>query len=59
MKRKQLFEFEDQRWFPAFLRNYLTDFLQFISNRFDIYKNVTPLLSELVKKEGSSKNIRK
>jgi hypothetical protein len=54
MKRKQLFEFEDQRWFPGFLRNYLTDFLQFISNRFDIYKNVTPLLSELVKKEGSS-----
>lgn len=54
MKRKQLFEFEDQSWFPAFLRNYMSDFLQFISNRFDIYKNVTSLLSELVKKEGSS-----
>jgi hypothetical protein len=54
MKRKQLFEFEDQNWFPAFLRNYLTDFLQFISNQFEIYKKVTPLLSELVKKEGSN-----
>ncbi len=54
MKRKQLFEFEDQSWFPGFLRNYLTDFLQFISNQFDIYKNVTPLLSELVKKEGNN-----
>lgn len=54
MKRKQLFEFEDQSWFPAFLRNYLTDFLQFISNQFDIYRNVTPLLSELVKKDGNN-----
>ncbi len=53
MKRKQLFEFEDQSWFPAFLRNYLTDFLQFISNRLDIYKAITPMLSELVRKEGS------
>lgn len=53
MKRKQLFEFEDQTWFPAFLRNYLTDFLQFISNQFDIYKKVTPLLSELVTEDGN------
>lgn len=50
MKRKQLFEFEDQTWFPGFLRNYLTDFLQFISNRFDIYKGITPLLSEVIEK---------
>ena len=54
MKRKQLFEFEDQSWFPGFLRNYLTDFLQFISNQFDIYKNITPLLSDLVKKDGNN-----
>jgi len=54
MKRKQLFEFEDQSWFPSFLRNYLTDFLQFISNQFDIYKNVTPFLSELIKKDGNN-----
>lgn len=52
MKRKQLFEFEDQTWFPGFLRNYLTDFLQFISNRFDIYKGITPLLSEVIEKNG-------
>lgn len=53
MKRKQLFEFEDLSWFPVFLRNYLTDFLQFISNQFDIYKNITPLLSDLVKEDGN------
>lgn len=57
MKRKQLFEFEDQRWFPGFLRNYLTDFLQFISNQFDIYKTVTPLLSETIEKSGGQRII--
>lgn len=57
MKRKQLFEFEDQSWFPGFLRNYLTDFLQFISNQFDIYKTVTPLLSETIKNSGEQRII--
>lgn len=57
MKRKQLFEFEDQSWFPVFLRNYLTDFLQFISNKFDIYKEITPLLSEILKKNGNQRII--
>ncbi|MNU67583.1 hypothetical protein D3C71_569250 [compost metagenome] len=52
MRRKQLVEFEDQTWFPGFLRNYMTDFLQFISNRFDIYKGVTPLLSEVIEQSG-------
>lgn len=57
MKRKQLFEFEDQSWFPGFLRNYLTDFLQFISNQFDIYKAITPLLSETIKNSGEQRII--
>lgn len=57
MKRKQLFEFEDQHWFPGFLRNYLTDFLQFISNQFDIYRAVTPLLSEVIKNNGDQRII--
>ena len=54
MKRKHLFEFEDQRWFPGFLRNYLTDFLQFVSNKFNVYKGIVPLLSEVVTKSGNS-----
>ena len=54
MKRKHLFEFEDQRWFPGFLRNYLTDFLQFVSNKFSIYKGIVPLLSETLTKSGNS-----
>ncbi len=33
MARIHLFEFENQAWFPSFLRNYGTDFLQFLSNK--------------------------
>jgi hypothetical protein len=44
MSRIHLFEFEDQKWFPAFLRNYLTDFLQFISNKTGMYKPAIPIL---------------
>jgi hypothetical protein len=53
MKRVHLFEFEDFQWFPSSIRNYLTDFLQFVSNRFDIYKNVVPLIEEVLDKTGS------
>ena len=42
MKRIHLFEFEDQTWFPSFLRNYVTDFLQFLSNKAKVYESVVP-----------------
>jgi len=50
MKRLHLFEFEDLSWFPKFLRNYLTDFLQSVSNRFDIYRPVVPILQKGLEK---------
>lgn len=50
MRRLHLFEFEDLSWFPVFLRNYITDFLQFIANRFNIYKPVIPLIEEGIAK---------
>ena len=46
MGRLHLFEFEDQQWFPSFLRNYMTDFLQHISNVFDIYKPIVPIIEK-------------
>jgi len=48
MKRVHLFEFEDFQWFPSAIRNYLTDFLQFVSNRFDIYKNIAPMIEDVL-----------
>lgn len=50
MKRLHLFEFEDLNWFPQFLRNYVTDFLQSVSNRFDIYQPIVPILQKGLEK---------
>ncbi|MCD2260010.1 hypothetical protein [Psychroserpens luteolus] len=49
MGRIHLFEFEDQQWFPTFLRNYGTDFLQFLSNKAKIYKPIIPVLERGLK----------
>lgn len=44
MARIHLFEFEDLAWFPNNLRNYMTDFLQFLSNRTPLFDPAIPLL---------------
>ncbi|NVK51574.1 MAG: hypothetical protein HWD85_01475 [Flavobacteriaceae bacterium] len=46
MARIHLFEIADFSWFPQFLRNYLTDFLQFLSNKTKMYKPVVPILKK-------------
>lgn len=46
MARIQFFEFEDLKWFPSFLRNYLTDYLKFLSNQMKIYKSIIPILQK-------------
>lgn len=46
MNRIHLFEFEDLKWFPGFLRNYGTDFLQFLSNKTKIYRPIVPILEK-------------
>ncbi len=52
MGRLHLFEFEDLAWFPDFLRNYGTDYLQFVSAKTGMFKPVIPLIEEaLVKSE--------
>ncbi|MHA7832094.1 MAG: hypothetical protein ACX93O_13440 [Flagellimonas sp.] len=57
MKRLHLFEFEDQRWLPDFLRNYMTDFLQFISNKAKIYKPIVPIIEKGLILSGTNKII--
>ena len=39
-------EFEDLRWLPGNLRNYVTDFLQFGTNAFDMYRPVIHFLQK-------------
>ncbi|MBV6645871.1 MAG: hypothetical protein KI790_10500 [Cyclobacteriaceae bacterium] len=53
MKRIHLFEFEDLKWFPGSLRNYGTDFLQFLSNKTKMYEPIVPILRQLL--DSSSK----
>lgn len=50
MKRFHLFEFEDQQWFPANIRNYMTDYLQFVATKADPYKSIIPLLKKGLQK---------
>lgn len=54
MSRIHLFEFEDLKWFPSFLRNYMTDYLQYISNTFDLYKPVVPIIEEGLKHSNTN-----
>lgn len=52
MKRCQLFEFEDLSWFPAPIRDAMTDYLQFVANQFDFYKPVAPALEKGLQESG-------
>lgn len=57
MGRIHLFEFEDQKWFPTCLRNYGTDFLQFLSNKTKMYKPIIPIIKKGLKKSGTNQII--
>ena len=57
MGRIHLFEFEDQKWFPRFLRNYGTDFLQFLSNKTKLYKPIVPILTKGLQKSKTNQII--
>ena len=53
MRRVQFIEFHDQPWFPSFLRDDVTDALQFGFNLFDVYAPVAPLLERVTESTGS------
>lgn len=57
MGRIHLFEFEDQDWFPGFLRDYGTDFLQFLSNLTNMFQPVIPVIQRGLEKSGNNQII--
>lgn len=57
MSRIHLFEFEDQTWFPDFLRNYGTDFLQFLANKTRMFVPLLPWIKKGLMASQSSKII--
>ena len=48
MARIHAIEFEDLPWFPSVLRNYMTDYLQFVGNKFKIFEQAIPKLQDLI-----------
>jgi hypothetical protein len=46
MKRRHLPELEDETWFPAYLRDMGTDYLQWVMNVSDAYKDLVPTLQK-------------
>ncbi|GAA3589928.1 hypothetical protein Q4Q39_14995 [Flavivirga amylovorans] len=57
MGRIHAFEFEDQKWFPSFLRNYGTDFLQFLSNKTKMYTSIIPIIKKGLEKSKTNQII--
>jgi hypothetical protein len=57
MARIHLFEFEDQNWLPSFIRNYMTDFLQFLSNKTPMYKGIVPVIEKGLKESNTNQII--
>lgn len=49
-KRYHLFEFEDQPWFPDFLRQNMMDFLRFAISTLRVYEPIAPLLQKILTK---------
>jgi hypothetical protein len=52
--RAHLFEFEDFAWFPARLRDYETDGLQFFINTFGFYDTIAPILEGLIQRSTAA-----
>jgi hypothetical protein len=56
MKRLQLFEWEDQVWLPAFIRNFITDHLHFFQNlkmRRQVNRAIAELLESALSRTGT------
>ncbi len=55
MRRVQLFEFEDLRWWPSVLRNYVTEVLSHLLTRDRTYAPIVPRLAAAIRRSGCSK----
>ncbi|HAQ20384.1 MAG TPA: hypothetical protein DCR40_14310 [Prolixibacteraceae bacterium] len=48
------FEFEDQTWFPGFIRDSMTDYLRFLFRTFNLYNPILPVLKDALAKSNSN-----
>ncbi len=50
--RLQLFELEDQAWFPRVVRDLATDYLRFMEHRFRLHLHALPILARAIQESG-------
>lgn len=55
--RSRLFELEDQKWIPDFLRQSMTDYLRYFLGVTNFYKPTTTILAECLKTTGDNRCI--
>lgn len=55
MRRIQLFEIHDQRWFPRFLRDQMTEGLQVVFDFANLYRPVAPRLRQVLADLGTNR----
>lgn len=55
--RNFLFEFEDLAWFPANIRESMTDYLRYLITKLDFYRPVVPLIIEGMEKSNAKQVI--
>ncbi len=51
------FEFEDQPWFPGYIRDSMTDYLRFLFRMLKLYYPVLPVLKDALTKSNTNKII--
>jgi hypothetical protein len=57
MKRKHLFELEDQKWFPSPFRSYITDVLIILNRKIGATRVIHDQIQHLIQEHGYSKII--
>ena len=54
MKRRHLFELEDQPWFPATIRDLATDYLHFVQAAIALHRPMVPLVADALAASGTT-----
>jgi hypothetical protein len=54
MKRRHLFELEDQPWFPSIIRDLATDYLHFVQAAIALHQPMVPLIADVLAASGTT-----
>src|SRR4051812_25807025 len=57
MKRRHLFELEDQSWFPGIVRDLATDYLQYIQTRLRLDRAIAPVFRRALSEGRTTQSV--